>query len=163
MIAKNCGGKVPEPEGKLDISMAGEIGCLITSRELIGHVRECIDRQAFHEALEEIWKVVRDANRFVDDKAPWALKKTDPEMMGAVLYVLAETIRHITIILQPFMPDSCARVLDQLSVPTDKRRFEHLSSPEQFKDDNALVPGTPLPNPEGIFPRYAGEDAEAAS
>ncbi len=161
MIAKNCGAKVPEPEGKLDISMAGEIGCLIASRELIVHVRDCMDRQAFHEALEEIWKVVRDANRFVDDKAPWTLKKTDPEMMGAVLYVLAETIRHITIILQPFMPDSCARVLDQLSVPADKRRFEHLSAPDQFKDDNSLVPGTALPKPEGVFPRYveAGEDA----
>ncbi len=163
MVDRNCGGAVPEPEGKLDISMAGEIGCLIASRELIGHVRECMDRQAFHEALEEIWKVVRDANRFVDDKAPWALKKTDPEMMGAVLYVLAETIRHITIILQPFMPDSCARLLDQLSVPTDKRRFEHLSSPEQFKDDNSLVPGTALPKPEGIFPRYADAGGEAAS
>ncbi len=116
------------------------------------------ETKLFHEALEEAWKVIRDANRFVDDKAPWALKKTDPEMMGAVLYVLAEIIRNITIILQPFMPGSCSKILDQLAVPADKRTFEHLSTSDHFTDENSLKPGTALPKPEGVFPRY--EDGE---
>jgi len=158
MINKNCDAKVPDLKGKLGPELYPQLGCLIKSRELIGLLRNCLDRQAFHEALEEVWNVIRDANRFVDDKAPWALKKTDPEMMGAVLYILAETIRHITIVLQPFMPDSCAKVLDQLSVPLDKRQFEHLTSVDHFLDANSLIPGTELPKPEGVFPRFQEEE-----
>ena len=80
-----------------------------------------MDRQAFHDALEEIWRVVRDANRCVDEDAPWTLRKTEPAKMATVLYVLAETIRHLAIVLQPFMPDSCGKMLDQLSVAEDAR------------------------------------------
>jgi len=161
MINKNCGGKVPDPEGKLGLEHLPKLECLPNSRELIDRVRECMDRQAFHEALEAAWKVIRDANRFVDDKAPWALKKTDPEMMGAVLYVLAEIIRNITIVLQPFMPDSCGKLLDQLAVPADKRTFKHLSTPDHFTDENSLIPGTALAKPEGVFPRFQeDEDGE---
>ena len=111
-----------------------------------------MDRQAFHDALEEIWRVVRDANRCVDEDAPWTLRKTDPEKMASVLYVLAETIRHLAIILQPFMPDSCGKMLDQLCVAEDLRGFDDLP--------NALRPGTELPRPEGVFPRLVEEAAE---
>jgi methionyl-tRNA synthetase len=157
MINKNCEGKVPEPGGIGDKAMIA-IGCLIKSRELIGYVRECMDRQAFNEALEEIWSCVREANRNIDERAPWALKKTDPEHMEAVLYALAESIRNITIVLQPFMPDSCGKILDQLSVPKGKRSFEHLSSPDHFLDENCLAPGAELPKPEGVFPRYQEDE-----
>ena len=72
--------------------------------------------------------------------------------MASVLYVLAETIRHLAIILQPFMPDSCGKMLDQLSVAEDARGFDDLA--------NALIPGLDLPKPEGVFPRLLAEAAE---
>ena len=77
--------------------------------------------------------------------------------MNTVLYVLAETIRHLAVLGQPFMPGSCGRMLDQLAVPEDARTFACLGP------GHALKPGTALPKPEGIFPRYADADAEAAS
>ena len=119
-----------------------------------------MERQAFHEALESIWEAIRELNRVVDSEAPWALKKRDPVHMDAVLYSLAESIRHITIILQPFMPDSCGKILDQLSIPENARDFKYLNDGSSFKDDNSIVPGTALPKPEGVFPRFQEEDGE---
>ena len=128
-------------------------GCLVLAHELLGKVRLLMDRQAFNEALEEIWKVVREANRCIDVDAPWALRKTDPEAMANVLYVMAEIIRHLAILLWPFMPDSSDRLLDQLAVPAEARAFDALV------EGHSVAPGTSLPKPEGVFPRFAYPDA----
>ena len=79
--------------------------------------------------------------------------------METVLYALAETIRHLAILTQPFMPESSARILDQLAVPQGARSFTH------FGPGHAVSPGTPLPAPTGVFPRFqdpAAADAGAA-
>jgi methionyl-tRNA synthetase len=98
--------------------------------------------------------VIGSANRYVDEQAPWASKKSDPERMATVLYVLAEVVRHLAILSQPFMPGSMAKLLDQLSVAQDARTFGHLG------EKHALEPGTALPKPEGVFPRYVEEKEE---
>ena len=82
---------------------------------MLDQVRDALDRQAFHEALEAIWVVIRAANAYVDHQAPWKLRKEDPDRMATVLYVLAETIRRLAILTQPFMPDTSAGMLDQLA------------------------------------------------
>ena len=148
MIAKNCGGAVPQP-GPLE---AADTALLGQARGLLGRLREHYGLQAFHKALEATWEVVGAANRYVDEQAPWALRKTDPDRMAAVLYVLAETIRHLAILTQPVMPQSLGRMLDQLAVPADGRAFDALNQ--------QLLPGTPLPKPEGVFPRFIEEDEE---
>ncbi len=147
MIHKNCGAQVPQPGAltEADNVLLGK------ARALLGLVRGELDAQAFHKALDHIWLVVGDSNRYVDEQGPWALKKTDPARMATVLYVLAETLRHVAILIQPFMPDSMGRMLDQLAVPADQRSFAALTP------DHALQPGTPLPAPEGVFPRYVEE------
>jgi methionyl-tRNA synthetase len=94
--------------------------------------------------------VVRAANGYIDIQAPWSLKKTDLARMGTVLYVLAETVRRVGLLLQPVMPDSIGRLLDQLAVPADRRDFSHF--------DQALVGGTVLPPPQGVFPRHMVEE-----
>jgi methionyl-tRNA synthetase len=110
-----------------------------------------MESQAFHESLDAIWAIVRAANKYVDDQAPWTLKKTDPPRMATVLYVLAETVRRIAILTQPFMPESSAKMLAQLAVPESARTLAHLDP--QYR----LVPGTDLPAPAGVFPRYVEE------
>jgi len=152
MVNKNCAAKVPDPGDFGPDSGIAVYNVLLGAQDLRDKVRGHMDRQAFHDALEEIWRVVRDANRCVDEDAPWALRKTDPEKMATVLYVLAETIRHLAIVLQPFMPDSCGKMLDQLSVAADARGLDDLANP--------LTPGTGLPKPEGVFPRLVEESAE---
>ncbi len=155
MINKNCDAKIPECR-PADLGAYPVNGTLQDAHRLLEKVRVHIDNQAFHEALKEIWRVVRDANRTVDESAPWTLRETDPEAMASVLYILAEIIRHFAILLQPFMPQSCAKMLDQLAVPENARGFSQLqSADEEAFDENALKAGTPLPTPEGIFPRFS--------
>ncbi|MGE0719269.1 MAG: methionine--tRNA ligase [Alphaproteobacteria bacterium] len=150
MVAKNCGAQVPD-DGERRLEDAELIEA---ARNLLPTVRGLLQEQSFHKALEAIWEVVGRANRYVDEQAPWTLRKTDPRRMEAVLYALAETIRHLAILTQPFMPQASARILDQLGVPADRRRFTDLTG------TSALVAGTPLPKPEGVFPRHV-EAAEA--
>ncbi len=142
MINKNCDGKLPASGGAGLKVMA----VLLEAHGLLDKVRAHIDAQAFHLALDEIWLVVRAANRAIDEDAPWTLRKTDEVAMGQVLYSLSEIIRHLAIVLLPFMPSSCDRLLDQLAVPADRRDFAALG--------DALTPGTALPKPEGVFPRF---------
>jgi methionyl-tRNA synthetase len=143
-IAKNCGGAVPAHGAFTDADNA----LLGKAHDLLQQVRGEFDVQAFHKALDAIWAVIAEADRYVDEQAPWALKKTDTARMGTVLYVLAETLRHLAILLQPFMPDAAGALLDQLAVPSDQRDFAHLT------DAFALTSGTTLPAPQGVFPRY---------
>jgi len=147
MVSKNCGGKVPD-RGPADV--ADEV-LLDKAEALVGALRVHLFRdQAFHTALIDAWEVIGDANRYVDAQAPWALRKTDPARMRTVLYTLAEAIRRIAIALQPFMPDAAAAILNQLSVPADARRLADLSAP--------IRPGTELPAPQPVFPRYVEEE-----
>jgi methionyl-tRNA synthetase len=147
MIAKNCDGAVPDPAGREE---ASDDALLNQAAAMLGRVRGELDVQSFHNALTAIWEVVAEANRYVDAQAPWTLRKTDLERMQAVLYTLAETIRRIAIIVQPFMPDSAAAILDQLAVDADQRVLAKLDSKE-------LKPGTSLPGPQPVFPRYVEE------
>lgn len=151
MIAKNCGGVVPTPGPLTDDDMA----LLGPAHGLLDVVRGHMDRQAFHEALESIWVIVRAANGYVDHQAPWALRKTDPDRMATVLWVLAEVIRHVAILMQPVVPTSAARMLDQLAVGEEGRTFASLG------EAGALKAGTPLPKPQGVFPRYVEEEEGA--
>ena len=131
-----------------DTALLGRAG------KLLEVVRAELAEQAFHRALSSIWEVSADANRYVDAQAPWALAKTDPVRRDTVLWVLAETIRRVTLLVQPFMPDAAGRILDQLGVPAERRQFAAF--------DHALEPGTALPPPQGVFPRFV-ETSRAAS
>ncbi len=148
MIAKNCDAMVPEPGEFLEDDHV----LLHPAYDLLAGVRSEMDVQAFHSALERIWNAVRSANAYVDNQAPWKLAKEDPARMATVLYVLAECIRHLALLTQPFMPDASGKILDQLAVPEDARTFEY------WGPDHALKPGTALPKPEGVFPRFQQEE-----
>ncbi len=151
MINKNCDAKVPQPGAfeEADRVLLDAAGALLEG------MREDYGRYAIHRALEAQWRVVSQANRYVDEQAPWALKKTDPARMATVLYVLAETIRHLAILAQPVVPTAAAAMLDQLAVAADRRDFSHLGEVER------LAPGTPLPKPAPAFPRYVEPEAHA--
>jgi methionyl-tRNA synthetase len=122
---------------------------LDAAKALLATTRAELDQKAFHKALEGIFAVVADANRYVDSQAPWTLRKTDPARMATVLYVLMETLRRVGVLLQPFMPTTIAKLLDLLAIPADGRQFTTW--------DAALVPGVALPPPTGLFPRYVEE------
>jgi len=141
-IAKNAGGVVP---------VAGELNeadqaLMAIADGLTARVRDAVERLAFHEALEEIWKLVRASNAYIDHQAPWALRKTDLSRMNTVLRVLVDALRVTAVLLQPFMPGTMGKLLDQLGVSQGDRQIAAL--------DAAMVDGAALPGPSGIFPRY---------
>jgi methionyl-tRNA synthetase len=142
LIARNCGGILPGCGARTEEDTA----LLQATAALPGLMRANIDRQTFHEGLEEIWKVIRAANGYIDRQAPWALNRTDKTRMGEVLRVLVDTIRVVATLLQPVMPGSMALMLDQLGVPPEGRSFVALETP--------LTDGQTLPPPQGVFPRY---------
>ncbi len=142
LVARNCEGRLPAHGEPAEADLV----LLSAADALLPAVRDHMDRQTFNEALEEIWKVIRAANAYIDHQAPWALAKTDRTRMASVLRVLTDTIRTVATLLQPFMPTSMGRMLDQLGVPADARDFAGLGT--------RLPAGTPLPPPQGVFPRY---------
>ena len=146
-VARNLDGRLPA-QG----AATGEDRELLAAAEALpGLLRPLMERLALGDALEEVWKVIRSANAYVDHQAPWALRKSDPARMEAVLRVLVDALRVIGTVLSPFMPDSMAKLLDQLGVAGEGRTLAHLGTP--------MAIGTVLPAPEGIFPRYLGNAA----
>lgn len=114
-----------------------------------------MDVQAPHNALNAVWAVVSEANRYFAAQEPWALKKSDPQRMAAVLFVTAEIVRRVAILSQPFMPESSAKLLDVLCVPEDARDFAALAP------DQILASGTQIDKPEGVFPRFVETSSES--
>jgi methionyl-tRNA synthetase len=147
LIARNCAGVLPEA----GVQTEEDAAILAMAHALPALLRERLDRQAMNDALEEVWKVIRAANGYIDRQAPWALKKTDLPRMEAVLRVLADVLRVIATTLQPLMPGSMGRMLDLLGVPANARDFASLAT--------ATASGTALPAPVGIFPRYVEQAA----
>ncbi len=154
MIYKNCDGKMPAPG-----TFTGEDKNLLNDAQvrLIDAVRGDLDKLQIHRALEAVMAVTSEADAYVDTQAPWKLKKEDPERMGTVLYVLAETIRCLALIMQPVVPASAAKMLDQLAVPDNERDFSFISA------DHALKPGVEIAKPEGVFPRIVEEEKQEAA
>ncbi|QRM55503.1 methionine--tRNA ligase [Sinorhizobium sp. BG8] len=149
MIFKNCDGHIPTC-GELsedDLAMLASVDALhALTREEMGKLQ-------IHRALAAIIAVVSEADRYFAGQEPWALKKTDPARMATVLYVTAEVVRQIAILLQPFMPESAAKLLDVVAVPADKRDFAALGQAGR------LVSGTPIDAPKPVFPRYVAPEA----
>jgi methionyl-tRNA synthetase len=145
MIGKQLGGVLPTPGAFSD----NDKTMLAAADAMIAAAREHMKTQQLHQILNTIWAVVADANRYFAGEAPWALAKTDPPKQGTVLYVTAEVIRQVAILAQPFIPASAAKLLDILGVPENERGFERLGDAGK-----RIKPGTKLPPPAPVFPRY---------
>jgi methionyl-tRNA synthetase len=144
MIAKQHGCILPEPGDFSDADKA----ILTQADGMIAIAREAMNSQQIHQALNAIWAVVAEANRYFAGEAPWVLAKTDPARQKTVLYVTAEVVRQIAILAQPAMPEACEKMLDLLGVPAGERNFARLGGHVRIK------PGTTLPAPVPVFPRY---------
>ena len=139
LIQRNCGGALPDEAPRMEADAA-----LFANLDvLLAEVGKALDEQLFHTALEAVFQSVRDANGYITQQQPWALKKTDPVRMAAVLRHLHTALRTCATVLQPFMPGTMARLLDQLGVPEAGRGLASLAAP--------LPAGTALPPPEPLF------------
>jgi methionyl-tRNA synthetase len=144
MIGRNAESRVPTPG-----AFTAEDKALLDDADgLLARCRAEMNQQAIHLALTAIWHVVADANRYFAAQEPWALRRSDPQRMATVLYVSAEVLRQLAILVQPAMPSSAAALLDLLAVPAGARSFATLGAAGR------LSPGAALPPARPIFPRY---------
>src|SRR4029077_4745853 len=144
MVGKAFGGVLPEPG---EFTAEDKI-ILAAADGMIGIAREHMKTQQLHQVLGAVWSVVADANRYFASEAPWGKAKTDPKRQGTILYVTAEVLRCVGIMAQPFVPSSAAKMLDLLAVPPEERGFGELNGGKR------IAPGSTLPPPAPVFPRY---------
>ena len=151
MVARRFNSVLPAP-GNLT---ASDHTLLTAADALIGKAREAMKTQQLHQVLAAVWAVVADANRYFASQAPWELAKTDPVRQGTVLFITAEVIRQVAILVQPFMPQAAGKLLDQIGVPKTERGFNALGG------SHRIAAGSTLPQPVPVFPRYVEPEASA--
>ena len=145
MVDKYFGGTLPSEQkgGEKDselIAMAGSLNDLYAKQ---------MDKYAFHNALAEVFKVTSRANKYIDETAPWVMAKDEENKpaLANVMYNLLETIRICTVMLQPFMPDSCLKIFEQIGTPEELTAFDSTLS-------FGMLPGNTTVKKGGIiFPR----------
>ncbi|MEU1208219.1 methionine--tRNA ligase [Nocardia sp. NPDC005825] len=144
MVGRDFAGVVPTPGAFTEDDKA----LLDRANGLLEKVRAEFDQQQIHLGLEQLWLTLGETNRYFSAQAPWTLAKAgtpeDTAREGTILYVTMEVLRIVSILVQPVIPASAGKILDLLAAPD--RTFADVSTP--------LVPGTALPEPEVVFPKY---------
>ncbi len=152
MIAKNCGAVVPSAGAFTE----SDAEILAEADALLALARSAMQSYALHEWLGQVWRLVSAANRYFAAEEPWVKRKTDPARMETVLYVTAEVLRNVALLVQPAMPNAMGTLLDLLGVAPGARSFAFVGP------GHRLVTGTPLRPPSVIFPRYVEQEAAVA-
>jgi len=122
---------------------------------MLTQYREHLDHFAFHRGLAAVWEVISRANKYIVSTQPWELAK-DPqqsERLNTVLYTLLETLRLITLTLQPIMPETAAKMAEALGVMGE-------STLAGCGVWGRLVPGSPITPGAQLFPRLQREEKE---
>ncbi len=147
-IARNCDGGLPR-HGKGD--EADQL-LLETVRRAVGEeVPDHFTELVLSQGIEAWLRAVFACNQYIDAQAPWTLRKSDPERMIAVLATLYEAIVDLAIAISPVIPDSAARLLDQMGVPAAERTFMALGDRSRYA--RLAASGFKLGTPTPIFPR----------
>ena len=114
MIEKYFDGKIPadREETEFDASLKD------TAKAVTEKVDTLLDKMLFSDALTEIWTLIRRSNKYVDETQPWVLAKDDSQKakLANVLYNLSEAIRIVSVLIQPFMPNTPKLIWKQLGV-----------------------------------------------
>lgn len=114
MIEKYFDGKIPSDreETEFDASLKD------TAKAVTEKVDTLLDKMLFSDALTEIWTLIRRSNKYVDETQPWVLAKDDSQKakLANVLYNLSEAIRIVSVLIQPFMPNTPKLIWKQLGV-----------------------------------------------
>ena len=155
MIFKNLDGELQADYQIGDADQALER----TVREQIATLKAAFVDLDFSEGLEAWLRAVFACNQYVDEQAPWALRKTDPARMMVVLMTLFRCVRDLAIAVRPVVPGSIDRLLDQMGIAAEARDFAALEDGDWFAQlaDSGFI----LSQPVGVFPRLelAEEDA----
>ncbi len=152
-IAKNLEGRLPEPAAQdVDDALLGAVA------EASGSFQNAMNDLAPSVAIEAWMRAVFACNAYIDAQAPWALRKTDPARMEAVLATLYEAIASLAVMVQPVIPASAAALLDQMGIGSDQRSYGLIGSDFYVA---LRASGFTLSPPRPLFPRLELVEAEA--
>jgi methionyl-tRNA synthetase len=154
MIDKFQGGRVLPPgvETEFDQELIRECS------EGAKAVGSAVDNLAFHQALEQIWRGINAANKYIENTAPWTLAKEHSPKLATVFYNLAEALRITAVLLVPFLPNLPRKIWEQLGIETPLAAQSYLDACTW-----GLFPAqTVIRRGEPIFPRIEDEKKEKA-
>ena len=105
-------------------------------------------------------RAVFACNQYVDEQAPWALRKTDPARMEAVLMTLFRCVHDLAIAVRPVVPGAADALLNQMGIAADARDYAAIGNADWF--ETLVESGFALDKPVGVFPRLELPENEAA-
>ena len=146
MIEKYFGGVVPAPAEYTELDRK----IIDQAQNLWQSVEKSMNALQFSSALAEIWKLIGECNRYIDQTTPWILAKNEADRprLGTVMYVLLECARIVGVLIAPTMPRTPERILAQIGV-TD----EALKTWDSDKTFGGAKPGSVVHKGEALFPR----------
>ena len=147
MIFKNLDGKLSAEfeETEDDKVLRFKLNASLVS------MRSRFEQLAFSDGIEHWMQAVFACNQYVDEQAPWTLRKTHAARMSAVLMMLFQAVRDLAIAIRPVVPASADKLLDQLGIAADARDFAALDNAEWF--EQLVASGFTVAQPVGVFPR----------
>ena len=152
-IAKNLDGRLPLPAAQ-----DADSELLSAIRDAAGTFEKAMADLAPSVAIEAWMRAVFACNAYIDAQAPWALRKTDPARMEAVLATLYDAIASLAIMIQPVIPASAAALLDQMGIKSDTRGYDVIGTDWYAR---LRADGFILSAPKPLFPRLELTEADA--
>ncbi|PLK25865.1 methionine--tRNA ligase [Novosphingobium sp. TH158] len=155
MIFKNLDGKLADfTPAEADATLLATVRNACQS-----DLPQAFDALDFTAGTDAWMRAVFACNQYVDEQAPWTLKKTDPDRMAVVLLTLFRAVRELAIAVRALVPASADRLLDQMGVPADERNYAAYDDAEWY--GRLVSSGFTLSQPVGVFPRLElpAEDA----
>ncbi len=150
MVGKYLGGQLPEGCAQWDAPTDADADLKAMAEDLRDKYQEAMDAYAPHKALEEVFKVIQRANKYIDENAPWALAKdmeANGKRLAHVMYNLLEATRVCAVLLTPFMPESMDKLFGQIGACEGCRTWESAGVWGSLSDTAAVSKG------ENLFPR----------
>ena len=153
MVEKYFGGTLPTQ--RLDTDADDDLKQMVST--LRDRYEAEMEHFQFQNALEQVFKTIQRANKYIDENAPWTLAKDQGNRarLAAVMYNLLETVRICAVLLTPFIPDSAEKIFDQIGACPCCRTWEKANVWGSLRPDVTVHKG------EALFPRIDAEKALA--
>ena len=155
MVGKFQDGVLLAPQGESDIDKSLKAD----AAETVAFFAENMDKMELSLSIKKVWAFISRANKYIDETAPWALAKDESKKqeLANVMYNLAESLRHISVLISPFMPVTAERIWQQLNLPG---KFADVQL-DDIKAWGGIAGGHKVGTPEQLFPRIEVEKDEA--
>ena len=155
MVGKFQDGVLLAPQGESEIDKSLKAD----AAETVAFFAENMDKMELSLSIKKVWAFISRANKYIDETAPWALAKDESKKqeLANVMYNLAESLRHISVLISPFMPVTAERIWQQLNLPG---KFADVQL-DDIKAWGGIAGGHKVGTPEQLFPRIEVEKDEA--